>query len=60
MMLMGWCMWGVCVLQMITHTPSIAGLLVFDMFALLMYNVSGMSVTGAHPVTGILPCPFTY
>eukprot|EP00884_Botryococcus_braunii_P006356 jgi/Botrbrau1/15721/Bobra.4_1s0090.1 len=31
---------------MIFHTPSIAAILVIDMFALLMYNVSGMSVTG--------------
>lgn len=32
--------------QMITHTPVILGVLLVDMFALLMYNVSGMCVTG--------------
>lgn len=31
---------------MIRHSPVIAGVLLFDMFALLMYNFSGMCVTG--------------
>lgn len=31
---------------MITHTPLIATVLAVDAFALLMYNVSGMCVTG--------------
>jgi len=33
-------------LQMITHSGVIAGVLAVDMLALLMYNVSGMCVTG--------------
>ena len=33
-------------MQMITHSSSIPYVLVADMFALLMYNVSGMCVTG--------------
>ena len=36
---------GMCV-QMITHTGVIATVLIVDAFALLMYNVSGMCVTG--------------
>lgn len=35
-------------LQMITHSKVIAGVLLVDMLALLMYNVSGMCVTGAE------------
>jgi hypothetical protein len=34
---------------MIRHNPVIAGVLLFDMFALLMYNFSGMCVTGKGP-----------
>ncbi len=33
-------------LQVITHSGVIAGVLAIDMFALLMYNVAGMCVTG--------------
>ncbi|GAQ82300.1 hypothetical protein KFL_001070060 [Klebsormidium nitens] len=33
-------------LYMIRHSPVIGGVLLFDMFALLMYNFSGMCVTG--------------
>lgn len=33
-------------MQMITHSGVIAGVLAIDMFALLMYNVAGMCVTG--------------
>ena len=33
---------------MITHSKLIAGVLLVDMIALLMYNVSGMAVTGAR------------
>ena len=32
--------------QMITHSKTILYILLIDMAALLMYNVSGMSVTG--------------
>jgi hypothetical protein len=33
-------------MQMITHSRVIATVLLVDMLALLMYNVSGMCVTG--------------
>ena len=34
---------------MITHSKAILYILLIDMAALLMYNVSGMCVTGEHP-----------
>lgn len=50
-----WHVTVLCALQMIFHSKPIAIVLLIDMVALLMYNFSGMCVTGRAPAS-CLPC----
>ena len=50
----------VCALQMIFHSRPIAIVLLIDMVALLMYNFSGMCVTGKALCLTCTACTASY